>query len=413
MGRNITLQDLILIKEEDIMDSGELYNYYGDNDFLPTAANFVGNEELLKYELTRKELFFKLKIPLVLFRDARLIEFGPDSGENAVLFAKWGAQLSIVEPNSNAKMHLLKNFERFGLSNNLCDFSDSPLQHFFSSQAYDILVAEGFIFTICPNSLWIEKCASLLKSGGLMFFSYIEAAGAVFDLLLKVMYQYASEVLNEDSVGIAQLLFGNKWDSIPHTRTFHSWFMDVIKNPYYRYPYLNHADALILECERLGLSLYSSWPMYEDGLHVSWHKTMEASAAKINRIEENIKRSNLSYLLGEKCFYIGSLEKKMNQFIGSIQELVKLIDAQVDGIDREKISQAIFLVDTLLQFIGGEPFYFDEGGLDRCSAKLNMLKDILKLICLNEYEKFLLYCQTNKTFISTWGMPNHQVVLRR
>ena len=153
------------------MKSGEMYNYYRDHDFLPTDANFTQYEGFLKYELSRQELFLKLKIPLLTFRNADLIEFGPDSGENAMVFAKWGAQLSIVEPNSHAKARLLENFEHFGLSEYISYFSDSPLQYFSSSQAYDFLVAEGFIFTLRPNFLWIEKCASLLKPDGLMFFS--------------------------------------------------------------------------------------------------------------------------------------------------------------------------------------------------------------------------------------------------
>ena len=38
-----------------------------------------------------------MSVPPALFRGADVLEFGPDSGENAVVFARWGARLTLVE----------------------------------------------------------------------------------------------------------------------------------------------------------------------------------------------------------------------------------------------------------------------------------------------------------------------------
>ena len=77
------------------MAEDKLFNYYERQDVLPTFGNFKSAAELEAYAGLRRELFSdKLVLPPRLFRDADMLEFGPDSGENALVFASWGANMS-------------------------------------------------------------------------------------------------------------------------------------------------------------------------------------------------------------------------------------------------------------------------------------------------------------------------------
>ena len=47
-----------------------------------------------------KELFQdRLKIPLKMFKDATVLDFGSGTGEKDIFYALWGAKLNCVEMN--------------------------------------------------------------------------------------------------------------------------------------------------------------------------------------------------------------------------------------------------------------------------------------------------------------------------
>jgi len=394
------------------VNSGEMYKYYSEKDFLPTFANFEENQQLQQYENSRKHLFQKLKMPLRVFQNANLIEFGPDTGENAVVFAKWGSNIFIVEPNVRSLRRLQENFVRFGFSERILGISDSPLQSFSSPMKFDFIVAEGFICTIRPNQLWIDNCYSLLNVDGFLLMSYMETTGSLFELLYKIIYRYGCEVMDDDSIDVANTLFKEKWDSIPHTRSFHSWYMDVIKNPYVRYNYLNTAHSLVKECENAGLNLYSSWPIYEDGLHVAWHKSIEHPLQRSNRLQQHIKKSILTYVFGEKCFYTGK-ESHLNEIVKVTEEVICLMDQQIDGVNVKSLMHCSKLIDSLASLLQQGDFHCENNGLERCNQKLDMLGSVLHLILANKYRDLEDFCARDSIFINTWGMPHHIAIFQK
>ena len=92
--------------------SDQLSLYYQAKDILPTYARFSKKESLDKYNLFRYKFFLeKLYLPPQMFKGASLVEFGPDSGENSLVFADWGANLTLVEPNPNAWPRIMDNFQ--------------------------------------------------------------------------------------------------------------------------------------------------------------------------------------------------------------------------------------------------------------------------------------------------------------
>ena len=102
------------------MAEDKLFNYYERQAVLPTFGNFKSATELEAYASQRRELFSdKLVLPPRLFRDAEVLEFGPDSGENALVFAGWGANMTLAEPNRHAHPKIEAYFAHFGLTERL------------------------------------------------------------------------------------------------------------------------------------------------------------------------------------------------------------------------------------------------------------------------------------------------------
>src|SRR5258708_955602 len=145
-----------------------MYDYYGEQTVLPTYSNFLTPDDLAAHNQHRHDLFTdKLSLPSRMFRGADLIEFGPDSGENSLVFAQWGASCSLVEPNIKAHPIIKEYFSRYGISDKLVSLEASDIAA-YAAQAmlpkrYDFIDAEGFIYTVKPNPMCIDLFAPLLK----------------------------------------------------------------------------------------------------------------------------------------------------------------------------------------------------------------------------------------------------------
>ena len=93
----------------------EIYTHY---EFNPVEYN-LNSKNFKNFENQRKNLFEDyLKIPLQLFDNKKLIEFGPANGEKTLIYAKCGAELTVVEPNKKFLNNLKKNLNKFRIKFN-------------------------------------------------------------------------------------------------------------------------------------------------------------------------------------------------------------------------------------------------------------------------------------------------------
>src|ERR1700739_3750705 len=98
----------------------KLFQYYAHERFLPTFGNFKDAAQLTQYAEARRIVFTeKLMLPIQLFNGANVLEYGPDAGENALVCALWGADMSLAEPNLRAHGQIQDYFERFALNDRL------------------------------------------------------------------------------------------------------------------------------------------------------------------------------------------------------------------------------------------------------------------------------------------------------
>jgi len=236
-----------------------LFTYYQEQALLPTFANLKNQASLNKYTSDRFEfLSDKLYLLPQFFNNCELIEFGPDSGENALVFSLLGANLTLVEPNRNAHPLIKEYFSKYSMNVKLREIIAQPLENFHGDHFFDVIVAEGFINTIQPTSIWLSLFNKILKDNGLFIISYYDKLGSFIELILKAIFTYVKTNSVSDSLSIANLLYRNKWNSINHTRSIESWVMDVLDNPYVRLLYFLQSDELIKDCSNHGFKLYSS-----------------------------------------------------------------------------------------------------------------------------------------------------------
>ncbi len=396
------------------MTYSNVYEYYIEQEVLPTYGGFRSRKELEAYEKQRREIFTdKLFLPKSLFKDARLIEFGPDAGENSLVFGLWGARCTLVEPNIKAHQVIRQYFRQFGLSDKLVRLDHSDMEAFSrraaSEENFDVIDAEGFMNTVRPRSLWIELFGRLLNSDGFVILFDTEAFGSFMELMLKVIHARVREVTGMKSLEVARKLFTTKWNSIPHKRSMESWVMDVLENPFVRLRYFFEPQSLCKEMYEGGFYLYSSWPPYKDGLHVRWFKKALTAEEQLAMQSEFIARSRLSHIFGRKHFLLNadtSVEK-------TLSGLLNLCDRMIDRFDTEGAMQCIDHLSAVAKLVSSDAVVADAQDKVHTLQLIQSLQSILHLLVRGEVSDLIVLCNSDEAFIRTWGLVSHFAIFRK
>lgn len=396
------------------MAEDKLFNYYERQDVLPTFGNFKSAAELAAYASQRRELFSdKLVLPPRLFRDAEVLEFGPDSGENALAFAGWGANMTLAEPNRHAHPKIRAYFAHFGLTERLRALALFDVEGFRSDRRFDIIDAEGFIYTVQPTETWLGIFHRLLNPDGYAVVSYYERYGGFFELALKAIHAAGKALTGRPALETAKLLFDAKWNSIPHTRSFESWLMDVLENPFVRHRYFLDAAALCRAADGLGFDVHSAWPSYRDSLDVYWHKKVLPGEEKLRRATRHLGRSRLSFLGGRKLYLVGNAEA-VDAISASIEALVLDVDRLVDAPFGDSLPRVIASLAALRETIGATEILADEAAdIDAITATLDSFHRIFSAIGQRDVATLTALTQSDPAFINTWGQPAHFLVIRK
>lgn len=396
------------------MADAKLFQYYERQDVLPTFGNFKGPDDLSRYAEGRQRFFRdRLLLPLRTFLDADLLEFGPDSGENAMVFGQWGAKLTLVEPNSRALGQIRKYFEQFGLAARLRELVSADVAGFRSDQKFDVIDAEGFIYTIQPTEAWLSIFASLLRPDGYGIISYYERYGGLFELTLKAIHAAVKVLSGKPATESAELVFKTKWDSIPHTRSFASWVMDVMENPFVRIGYFLDASKLVRQIHEQGFAIHSAWPTYADPLLISWHKAEISNDVLIDKSVRHLERSRLSFASGRKLYLAGGAEA-VDRIAGGLDRLVADVDALIDDPFGTHLTSFIEGLGALAQQIQQTPVVADDSGaVAAYCATLASVQRIFALISNKDLPGLLALTASDPVFIAEWGMPTHFLAMRR
>jgi SAM-dependent methyltransferase len=396
------------------MAEDKLFNYYERQNVLPTFGNFKSSAELGAYAGQRRELFSdKLMLPQLLFRDAEVLEFGPDSGENALVFAGWGANMTLAEPNRHAHEKIQAYFAHFGLTARLRELASSDVEGFRGDRRFDIIDAEGFIYTVQPSKKWLGIFHRLLNPDGYAVVSYYERYGGFFELALKAIHAAGKALTGRPAPETAKMLFEAKWNSIPHTRSFDSWLMDVLENPFVRHRYFLDAGALCAAAHEQGFDVHSAWPAYRDSLDVYWHKKVLSDDEKLRRAVRHLGRSRLSFLGGRKLYLVGNIEA-VDAISASIEALVHDVDGMIDDPFGDCLLRVISGLASLRETVRTSAILADDAAdIDAILATLDSFHRIFSAIGRRDASAVAALTQTDPAFINTWGQPAHFLVIRK
>ena len=209
--------------------------YYTSKQINPVEIPLGGEKWSNHFEQRLNLLERHLKLPVSWFKGKRVLEFGPNKGENSLIFAKLGADVTLVEPNHLMHQGIKDTFQKHNQSHRLKKIHPSILENFVSQEKFDIVWAEGFLHALKSRGKLIQKLCSF--SSDKVVFTYSDINGYFFESFKRFLFKSILEVEKikehewEKIYKVAKLLFLKSFLKLNSSRSFEYFlFPDLLKS---------------------------------------------------------------------------------------------------------------------------------------------------------------------------------------
>ena len=187
-----------------------------------------------KHVARRAALYRHLRIPPLYVRGARVIEFGPGSGYNALYTASLKPKRYVlVEHNPRGVADMRELFERFSVEN--AEIVESLAEDFHGDERFALVIAEGMLpYAVGPIDL-VKKIASFVEPDGILIVTCVDGPGA-FDTVARRLIGWRvvpPEVLARERVAPLCAVFDSHLQTLPgRSRPTEDWVLDNIVQPF-------------------------------------------------------------------------------------------------------------------------------------------------------------------------------------
>jgi len=213
-------------------------NYYKSMNFNPVPISIDSKEELVIHQKKRINLLQNhLSIPILSLKDKEVIEFGCNSGENALILAALGARLTLVEPNEQVIHRLMSIFKSRNLEKQIVELAITEIEDYQAKQSFDLVIAEGFLNTMPNRDILLESLFRMCNRGGGVIINYDDRYGGLFELLKScilrnICYMKDVDFRCDESFELAEKLFLNSFEKLNVSRPFRAWWEDQLVNQF-------------------------------------------------------------------------------------------------------------------------------------------------------------------------------------
>jgi hypothetical protein len=234
--------------------------------------------------------------------------------------------------------------------------------------------------------------------------------GAFIELSLRALHLAYRALTGADASTSAAELYRPKWDAIPHTRSFASWVMDVLENPFVRLATFLDAETFVGEALDEGFDLYATHPRYDDGLAVEWHKKVLRPSERAARAVRHIRASALSFLCGRKL-YVGDEERAATIAV-SAGRCAALADRVVAG-ELDAAAEAAEILSALGSQARDRGVVADSAGSRaEAAAIFESFARAYRCVAAGDAAALRAHTREDAAFLTAWGMPTHFAVGR-
>ena len=267
--------------------------YYRESQFNPGFIALQSAETWQSHIAKRANLYeHHLGIPLGLLAGKSILEFGCSSGENALVLAAHGANLTLVEPNEQVLPRLRDLFQQYQLEEQIISLINAGVDDYHDEATYDLVIAEGFLFTLPNREAVLRKLGKWIKPGGLGIISFNDRYGCLPEYVKKFVLQRACQlegaaIDSQRSLSLAQQFFGEAFARLNASRSFETWWRDNFANQYLNFEYLWDYPSLVPLIDDMGCQVYNTSPDWLLIDHFNWYKNVRDTTARHTALLQN------------------------------------------------------------------------------------------------------------------------------
>lgn len=394
--------------------SSPLSDFYKSINLRPVEHDISTDERYAVHERKRRNLIeFHLKLPFQIFKGARVLEFGAATGENALVVARNGARMTVVEPIEYQIEKLKTTFSNAGLLDRV-EIHNNIVEKFTTDKKFDMVIAEGFLHCVPNRGDILRKLCSFVDKDGFIFLSYVHPSGTLIEFakraFLETMVDRVGAKTTEEKNECARAVFLEDFQKINHSRNFEAWVWDSLLIPLYRKSSFWGLDELMTQVAD-DFYVYSSWPNYLNQEEMVWHKNV--------RTQEEINRAALNGYYARYPHFIhaytttdvGGLEPFDPKIGKTIQGLVETCLDELDRVSDRKANTAQSLIasfDKLEKELARHRM-----GLQAATVASAIKALFTAVEGKTDRQAYVDAFKKNTTLRSTWGSPYQYCVFHR
>ena len=362
----------------DLENIEEIYKIY---QFNPVEHKINKKEQLRRLNQQRESLFKDhLNLPLEIFKNKSLLEFGAASGEKSLIYSLWKAKITCVEPNKKFTSQLKENFQKYNRS---CKIINKRIENYNTSKVYDFVIMENFLSSIKLRKKYLDKSCKFIKNGGYLIFNYHNPIGFFSEYIKYFILRYYLDKKKiysiRKSIIVAKKFLFKSFKKIKHTRSFDKYVLDQFLINNFLDKTLWNPNEIFKIMNKNNLRFYSSYPAYKKP-NSDWHKIIMSNKIYNNKILKNY--TNL-----EK-YFVNENKTLNQQELKVIKEVYPVLIRVIKNFNKSKE-----IIKILKKKSNKESNY------------LNTLLKVFKNINPKNYNKY-------HSKIG-WGYPNHYLVFRK
>ena len=391
------------------MELGSLV-YYQEHQFNPVPIDVEEASVWQSHFAKRQNLYQRhLGIPLSLLQNRSICEFGCNSGENALVLASVGANLTLVEPNQQVHARLRTLFKKFGLTDRVVALVEEDIETFDPQTHYDVVIAEGFLYTLPNRDELLKKMCDMLAPGGLGIITYNDRYGGLLEITKRMLLWRGCQLLgigdihSEASLDAARQLFFSDFSKINVSRPFKAWWKDELVSPFAFDPSLWSYPELLPLIEGADCEFYSSSPQWTLSDHFRWYKNVPDQKSRRQDLLADWSRAFTYICTGLQSPTLRDKETP-REVVDAVGQLVAAVSQYTS--DYAQPIEATVYPSVLSQFFAG----LGNPELSRLNREMELLYEVA---ASGNWDELLSTYQDALLVRGQWGSPCHYLAFTK
>lgn len=315
------------VDKQAIREGNDFLNFYGKHCISPVRQD-LSNKEI--HYRRREKLYRQLGMPVILFKDAEMLEVGPGSGYNTLAFFEWGIRhIDLVEANPKGIEDMKELFS--GISKDKYSVYSCMVEEYKNNNKYDIVIAESFLQFLKNQREVIDILKEKVTDGGVVVITCSDEVCFFIEQIKRLFaHAYVKDTGNyEEKVKILAEQFAPQLATLRGvSRSAEDWVQDQLLNE----AGVNGASLNIEEAITYfgdGFDVLGGSPgMFED---YSWYKDIwydykEDYIAQFREKNINLVLANMKdkiCIQGDKNSLLRSTSKKIKELAVSYENEFK------------------------------------------------------------------------------------------